>query len=110
MLRHTWLVTIAGILALVGLVTAAFYYASQPTTLKVAVGPPNSEDVRVIQTIAQHLGRERGSVRLRILVKDGRCKAPPPSIRARPISRSSGATGPCRKTGKPWPSCGATSS
>src|SRR5262245_41089262 len=71
MLRHTWLVTIAAVLALVGVTAAAFYYASQPTTLRVAVGPPNSEDLKVIQTVAQHLGRERGSVRLRILVKDG---------------------------------------
>src|SRR5262245_48180480 len=71
MLRHTWLVTIAGILALAGLVAAAFYYSSQPTTLKIAVGPPNSEDVRVVQTIAQQLARERASIRLRILVKDG---------------------------------------
>jgi len=71
MLRHTWLVTIAGVLALAGLVAAAFYYSSQPTTLKIAVGPPNSEDVRVVQTIAQQLARERASIRLRILVKDG---------------------------------------
>src|SRR5262245_7522512 len=71
MLRHTWLVTIAGVLALAGLVAAAFYYWSQPTTLKSAVGPPNSEDVRVVQTIAQQLARERASIRLRILVKDG---------------------------------------
>jgi len=71
MLRHTWLVTIAGILALAGVVAAAFYYSSQPTTLKIAVGPPNSEDVRVVQTIAQQLARDRASIRLRILVKDG---------------------------------------
>ena len=71
MLRHTWLVTIAGILALAGVVAAAFYYSSQPTTLKIAVGPPNSEDVRVVQTIAQQLARDRASIRLRMLVKDG---------------------------------------
>jgi len=71
MLRHTWLVTIAGVLALAGVVAAAFYYLSQPTTLKIAVGPPNSDDVRVIQAVAQHVARERAPVRLRLLVKDG---------------------------------------
>src|SRR5262249_60865932 len=71
MLRHTWLVTIAGILALAGVVAAAFYYSSQPTTLKIAVGAPNSENVRVVQTIAQQLARDRASVGLRMLVQDG---------------------------------------
>src|SRR5215216_3137489 len=70
MLRHTWLVVLAGGLALVGLGAAAFYFASQPTTLRVAVGPPNSEDLRVIQTIAQHLARDRAAIRLRLIVKD----------------------------------------
>jgi TRAP-type uncharacterized transport system substrate-binding protein len=71
MLRHTWLVAIGGILALVGLAAAAVYFASQPTILKVAVGPPNSEDLRVIQTIAQHFARERAAIRLRPIIKDG---------------------------------------
>ncbi|MFL5053319.1 MAG: TAXI family TRAP transporter solute-binding subunit [Xanthobacteraceae bacterium] len=71
MLRHTWLVAIGGILALVGLTAAALYFASQPTILKVAVGPPNSEDLRVIQTIAQHFARERTAIRLRPIIKDG---------------------------------------
>jgi len=70
MLRHTWLVMIAGILALVGFGAAAFYSLSRPTTLRVAVGPPNSEDVRVIQTLAQYFARERASIRLRLIVKD----------------------------------------
>src|SRR5918911_2604617 len=70
MLRHTWLVAIGGLLAVLGLAAAAFYFASQPTILKVAVGPPNSEDVRVIQTIAQHFARERAAIRLRPIIKD----------------------------------------
>jgi TRAP transporter TAXI family solute receptor len=75
MLRHTWLVAIGGILALVGLAAAGVYFASQPTVLKVAVGPPNSEDLRVIQTIAQHFARERAAIRLRPIIKDGPAQA-----------------------------------
>jgi TRAP-type uncharacterized transport system substrate-binding protein len=77
MLRHTWLVMIAGGLALVGLGAAGFYYGSRPTVLKVAVGPPNSEDVRVIQAIAQHLSRERASIRLRLIVKEASVQSAP---------------------------------
>ena len=70
MLRHTWLVVIAAILASIGLGAVAFHYANRPTTLIAAVGPPNSDDVRIIQAYAQHLARERAPVRLRIAVKD----------------------------------------
>ena len=70
MLRHTWLVVIAAILASIGLGAVAFHYANRPTTLIAAVGPPNSDDVRIIQAYAQHLARERAPVRLRIVVKD----------------------------------------
>jgi TRAP-type uncharacterized transport system substrate-binding protein len=71
MLRQTWLATVGGSLALVGLVALAFYLAAQPATLKVAVGPPNSEDVRVIQAVAQQLARDRAAIRLRPVIKDG---------------------------------------
>jgi TRAP transporter TAXI family solute receptor len=70
MLRHTWLVGIGGALALAGLIALAFYFTTQPTILKIAVAPPNSEDVRVIQAIAQLLARDRASIRLRTVVKD----------------------------------------
>src|SRR5437016_5329395 len=71
MLRHTWLVALGGGLALVGLCAAVFYFASQPTVLRVAVGPPNSDDVRAIQAIAQQFARERAPIRLRPVIKDG---------------------------------------
>src|SRR5215471_7804582 len=78
MLRHTWLVAIAGALTLLGLAAGAIYFESQPTTLKVAVGPPNSEDVHVIQAVAQQLARDRAPIRLRPIIKDG----PPQSAAA----------------------------
>ena len=71
MLRHTWMVVIAALLALIGLGAAAFYFEAQPTILRVAVGPPNSEDVRVIQAVAQQFARDRATIRLRLLIKDG---------------------------------------
>jgi TRAP-type uncharacterized transport system substrate-binding protein len=78
MLRHTWLVAIAGVLTLVGFAAGAIYFESQPTTLKVAVGPPNSEDVHVIQAVGQQLARDRAPIRLRPIIKDG----PPQSAAA----------------------------
>ena len=71
MMRHTWLIATAGVLLCAGLGAVAFYFATLPTTLRIAVGPPNSEDLRVVQAITQQLARDRSSVRLRPIVKDG---------------------------------------
>lgn len=71
MVRHTWLVVIAVVLLSAGLGAVGFYIYTLPTQLKIAVGPPNSEDVRVVQAIAQQLGRENSGVRLRPLIKEG---------------------------------------
>ena len=71
MMRHTWLVVIAGALLCAGIAAAAFHFLNQPVTLTIAVGPPNSEDARVVQAMAQHLARERSSVRLKPVIKDG---------------------------------------
>ena len=71
MMRHTWLIATAALLLCAGLGAVAFYFATLPTYLKIAVGPPNSEDLRVIQAISQQLTRDRATVRLRPIIKDG---------------------------------------
>jgi TRAP-type uncharacterized transport system substrate-binding protein len=71
MMRHTWLLGTAIVLLLGGIGSLAYYFASQPVFLKIAVGPPNSEDVQVVQAMAQQLARDRASVRLRPVIKDG---------------------------------------
>ncbi len=64
------LIALAGVLALVGLVAGVYYFANRPVTLRIAVGPPASDDVKVIQAMAQLFTREHESVRLRPLVTD----------------------------------------
>lgn len=66
------LVTLAGLLAVVGAVAGAYYFAMRPVTLRIAVGPANSDDVKVIQAVAQAFAREHGTtVRLRPVPTDG---------------------------------------
>src|SRR5580704_14796883 len=50
--------------ALIGLL----FFSWRPATLSIAVGPPGSEDVKVVQEIAQAFTRERHYVRLRVMV------------------------------------------
>lgn len=60
-------VALAVVLVVVGLI----YVEMRPVTLRIAVGPANSEDVKVIQAIAHAFARERGYIRLRTIVTDG---------------------------------------
>ena len=71
LLRHVWLLGIASVLAISGTAAVAYYVASQPTHLKIAVGPPDSDDVRAVEAIANQLKRERSNYRLHMIVKAG---------------------------------------
>jgi TRAP-type uncharacterized transport system substrate-binding protein len=71
MLRHIWLLSIAAVLALSGTAAVAYYIVSQPTHLKIAVGPPDSDDWRAVEAIANQLKRERSHFRLNTVVKIG---------------------------------------
>ena len=65
------LISIAGILAIIGTLVGGYYFAMRPVTLKIAVGPANSDDVKVVQTLTQAFTQNRGYVRLRPIQTDG---------------------------------------
>jgi TRAP transporter TAXI family solute receptor len=67
--RKMLLITLAGTLALVGAVSSAYYFAMRPVTLRIAVGPPNSDDLKVVQTLTQSFAHSH--IRLRPLQTDG---------------------------------------
>jgi TRAP transporter TAXI family solute receptor len=67
---YALLILAAGIL-LFGIAAASLYWFLQPTVLRIAVGPPNSEDQKLVQTLAQIFARERSPVRLTPITTDG---------------------------------------
>lgn len=69
--RKTMLITIAGVLAIIGTLAGGYYFATRPVTLKIAVGPANSDDVKVVQALTQAFLQNRGYVRLRPVQTDG---------------------------------------
>jgi TRAP-type uncharacterized transport system substrate-binding protein len=71
MMQHTSLVIMAIVLLSSGIGAVAYHYSAQPTELKVAVGPPNSEDVRIVQGLAAHFARDRVNIRLNVSVLPG---------------------------------------
>lgn len=67
---YALLILAAGIL-LFGIAAASLYWFLQPTVLRIAVGPPNSDDQKLVQTLAQMFARERSPVRLTPITTDG---------------------------------------
>ena len=47
------------------------YYVLRPVTLRIAVGPPGSNDQKLIQALAQTFARENNAVRLLPVTTDG---------------------------------------
>src|SRR3954454_6672154 len=61
--RKMALIALAGILAILGTGAGGYYFAMRPVTLRIAVGPQNSDDVKVVQTLTQSFAHSH--VRLR---------------------------------------------
>jgi TRAP transporter TAXI family solute receptor len=64
-------VTVAGLLAVVAALAAGYYFAMRPETLRIAVGPANSDDIKVVQALTQAFTQTRGHIRLRPMQTDG---------------------------------------
>jgi len=69
--RRAVLVTIAGVLAIIGTLAAGYYFAVRPVTLKIAVGPANSDDIKVVQRLTQAFVQNKSYVRLRPVPTEG---------------------------------------
>ncbi|MBR0782717.1 TAXI family TRAP transporter solute-binding subunit [Bradyrhizobium iriomotense] len=69
--RKTALVSLALVLAIIGALVGGYYFAMRPVTLKVAVGPANSDDVKVVQALTQAFSQNKSYVRLRPVQTDG---------------------------------------
>jgi TRAP transporter TAXI family solute receptor len=64
-------VMLAGILAIIGTLAAAYYFAMRPEILRIAVGPANSDDVKLVHALSQGFTQSHGHIRLRPVQTDG---------------------------------------
>jgi TRAP transporter TAXI family solute receptor len=69
--RISALLVLAAGLLLFAAAGGALYWALRPVTLKIAVGPPNSDDQKLIQALAQTFARDQSSVRLAPVTTEG---------------------------------------
>ena len=68
--NYSLLILAAGIF-LFGAAAGSLYLLLRPTTLRIAVGPPGSDDQKLVQTLAQIFARERSSIRLTPITTEG---------------------------------------
>src|ERR1700722_18771714 len=69
--RQVMFITLSGVLAIVGTVAGTYYFAMRPEILRIAVGPANSDDVKVVQALTQAFTQTRSHIRLRPIQTDG---------------------------------------
>jgi TRAP transporter TAXI family solute receptor len=62
---------IAALLAFFALAGGITYYVARPITLRIAVGPQNSDDVKVVQALSQAFARDHAHIRLRPVITEG---------------------------------------
>jgi TRAP transporter TAXI family solute receptor len=67
---YALLVLAAGIF-LFGAAAGGLYYILRPVTLRIAVGPPGSEDQKLIQALAQAFARDGSPIRLSPITTEG---------------------------------------
>jgi TRAP transporter TAXI family solute receptor len=69
--RKAMFITLAGILAVVGTLAGVYYFEMRPVMLRIAVGPANSDDIKVVQALTQAFTHAHSHVRLRPMQTDG---------------------------------------
>ena len=68
--NYSLLVLAAGLM-LFAAATGGLYYALRPVTLRIAVGPPGSDDQKLVQALAQTFARDGNPVRLTPITTEG---------------------------------------
>jgi TRAP transporter TAXI family solute receptor len=73
--RNSLLLLLAAGFLLFGAAAGALYYALRPVTLRIAVGPPGSDDHKLILAMAEAFARDGRAVRLSPITTDGAVEA-----------------------------------
>ena len=69
--KKSWIPVVTAGIFLVAVAAGTSYLAFRPLTLRIAVGPPGSDDQKLIQALAQTFSREGSKVRLSLITTDG---------------------------------------
>jgi TRAP transporter TAXI family solute receptor len=65
------LLMLAVFLAVIGALAAGYYFSMRPVLLRIAVGPANSDDLKLVQALTQGFAQTHSHIRLRPVLTDG---------------------------------------
>jgi TRAP transporter TAXI family solute receptor len=69
--RSVIFIVLAGILAVIGVSAAGYYYEMRPIILRIAVGAANGDDLKVVQALTQAFAQGHSQIRLRPIQTEG---------------------------------------
>src|SRR5258708_6380029 len=69
--KHSFILVVASGLFIFAAVAGASFLLLRPVTLHIAVGPPGSDDQKLVQALAQSFARDGSSVRLAPITTEG---------------------------------------
>ena len=69
--RRLLFIVLAGVLAVIGVLAGTYYFEMRPVILRIAVGPANSNDVKLVQALTQGFAEKHSRIRLRLVPTDG---------------------------------------
>jgi TRAP transporter TAXI family solute receptor len=64
-------IALAAVLAIGGTLATGYHFATRPEILRIAVGPANGDDIKVVQALTQAFAQAHGHVRLHLVQTDG---------------------------------------
>src|ERR1700743_143171 len=69
--RRLLFIVLAGVLAVIGVLAGTYYFEMRPVVLRIAVGPANSNDLKLVQALTQGFAEKHSRIRLRPVPTDG---------------------------------------
>jgi TRAP transporter TAXI family solute receptor len=69
--RRLLFIVLAAVLAVIGVLAGTYYFEMRPVILRIAVGPANSNDVKLVQALTQGFAEKHSRIRLRLVPTDG---------------------------------------
>src|SRR6202162_527137 len=75
--RRMMFIMLGAVIVIFGSLAGGYYFETRPVTLRIAVGPPNSDDLRVVQALTQAFAQAHSHIRLRPIQTDGATASAP---------------------------------
>jgi TRAP transporter TAXI family solute receptor len=69
--RHTWFVIVLVVALLAVLTAVTVFLTTEPTTLRIAVGPAGSDDVKFVRDLAARMAADKSALKLQPVIEPG---------------------------------------